>query len=182
MAFAPDGRNLAAAAVDRSNFNASVTLWDWAAKTKTARLKLDWAVHRLSFSPDGRQLLTDRGAYFVTANAMAANQQAPQASPSTSAQAQQLTVSDTWISLGARHALRLPPDLCGALCDVHGATVFLGMRHGRAMLMEFNLSAKGGNLSQMGRRSGNRHEWTHPSTSKFWKPLGRVAARAYYCL
>jgi WD40 repeat protein len=180
LAFSPDSRTIAIAMANPDGSEADVTLWDWATKVKIGRLKLDWAVRRLSFSPDGSQMLTDRGAYPLMAAVAdtAADQQALSAPPSSSVPTKLLTVSDAWISLAAQHVLRLPHNLRGALCDVHGATVFLGMRHGKAMLIELDPAAIGGRVSQAVEQGINPYEWTRPGTSKFWRPLRQKIVRA----
>jgi WD40 repeat protein len=56
LAFSADGRSLAA-----GGFEATLSLWDWAAGVEVARLKHTDRVHDAAFTPDGRLLATAAG-------------------------------------------------------------------------------------------------------------------------
>ncbi|KAM0293119.1 hypothetical protein ACHAPM_011720 [Fusarium culmorum] len=133
VVFSHDSKKVASSSYDKT-----IRIWNTETGECEETVPLDGYANVLSFAPDGRDIITDRGVFTLTGGS-----QSP-AGPTMlrqSSEAPILACTDsTWITAAGKDLLWLPPECRNGKAAVSGSTVVIGCQSGRVVLLRISMA------------------------------------------
>ncbi|KAL7760741.1 hypothetical protein ACKLNR_010831 [Fusarium oxysporum f. sp. zingiberi] len=133
VVFSHDSKKVASSSDDEA-----IRIWDAETGECEEIIPLDGYAHVLSFTPDGRGIVTDRGVFALTGGS-----QPPVEPPMLrqSLEAPILAYTDgTWITAAGEDLLWLPPECRNGKVAVSGSTVVVGCQSGRVLILGISVA------------------------------------------
>jgi hypothetical protein len=134
VVFSYDSKKVASGSDDKT-----IRIWDAETGKREDVVPLDGYADVISFTPDGRGIVTNRGVYALTGGLQS---RAGSAMPSQSSDAPILACTDsTWVTVAGKDLLWLPPECRNGEAAVSGSTVVIGCQSGRVVLLGISMVA-----------------------------------------
>ncbi|RKK24130.1 hypothetical protein BFJ66_g15940 [Fusarium oxysporum f. sp. cepae] len=134
VVFSHDSKKVASASLDKT-----IRIWDTETGDCDDIVPVDGYVDVLSFTSDGRGIVTNCGAFALPGGSQS---RAGPVMPWQSSEAPILACTDsTWVMAAGKDLLWLPPECRNGQVAVSGSTVVIGCQSGRVVLLGISMAA-----------------------------------------